>query len=114
MRTNYSYFSVATNQVESSQKKGQTFTIKGENQNERKLCKSAKYRREGMAKNKNPDLLIDKEPDTELYFSFDRRIHDVEELKTMFELIGYEVKTHGCEEKGYQDHFFLEPITLIK
>ena len=55
------------------------------------------------------DLLIDKIPDEELYFSFDRRCHDIEELKIMFDLIGYEVKTHGCEKDGYQDHFFLEP-----
>lgn len=55
------------------------------------------------------DLLIDKMPDKELYFSFDRRCHDIDELKIMFDLIGYEVRTHGSETDGYQDHFFLEP-----
>ena len=58
----------------------------------------------------DPDdtLLIDKEVDTQLYFSFDRRCRDVDELKAMFDLIGYEVQVHGCAAKEYQDHFFLE------
>lgn len=55
------------------------------------------------------DLLIDKVPDKELYFSFDRRSHDIDELKAMFDLIGYEVRTHGFEKDGYHNHFFLEP-----
>lgn len=54
-------------------------------------------------------LLIDKVPDKELYFSFDRRCQDINELKIMFGLIGYEVRTHGSEKEGYQDHFFLDP-----
>jgi hypothetical protein len=54
------------------------------------------------------NLLIDKVPDKELYFSFDRRCHDVDELKVMFDLIGYEVRKHGSDdEDGYQDYFFL-------
>lgn len=56
------------------------------------------------------DLLIDRVPDKEIYFSFDRRCHDVGELIIMFELIGYEIRVHRCEKDGYQDHFFLEPI----
>jgi len=55
------------------------------------------------------DLLINKDIDREVYFSFDRRCHDISELQAMFDLIGYEVRKHGQEKDGYQDYFFLDP-----
>lgn len=56
-----------------------------------------------------PDLLTDKVLDKEIRFSFDRRVHDIEELKALFDLIGYEVRTHGCEKKAIKTISSLSP-----
>ncbi len=56
-------------------------------------------------------MIFDDKEDTEVYCSFDRRCHKIEDLKAMFKLINYEVMSHGSDEDGFQDHFFLEPIS---
>lgn len=55
------------------------------------------------------ERLIDKVPDEEVYMSYDRRCIDPSTLRELFDLIGYEVRSHGGDLDGFQNYLFLEP-----